>query len=181
MPRMINEVKGSEDFSWDKIMENSEDNIHDVPLEPKTGDTLPIAEPVPLGNNVKQVIVVRRDLNMRTGKIAAQAAHAASMFLLSRLYREFLNSGTITLSEEEWAWTGEDHGNGHIAKIVCYVNSEAELLDLAEKAKKEGLETHVIVDSGKTEFHGIATTTCIAIGPDLIERIDKVTKDLPLL
>jgi len=43
------------------------------------------------------------------------------------------------------------------------------------------VECHVITDNGKTEFGGIPTKTCLALGPDLSEKIDEVTGDLKLL
>ena len=70
---------------------------------------------------------------------------------------------------------------GAFAKVCCRVNSEEELMQLHDKAKEAGLEVHLITDSGKTEFHGIPTRTCLAIGPDLAEKIDAVTGHLELL
>lgn len=61
------------------------------------------------------------------------------------------------------------------------MNSEAELLAIRDKAIEAGLEVHLITDSGKTEFHGEPTNTCLAIGPDLAEKIDPITGELQLL
>ena len=36
------------------------------------------------------------------------------------------------------------------------------------------------VDAGRTEFHGVPTATCCAIGPDWPERIDPITGHLKL-
>jgi PTH2 family peptidyl-tRNA hydrolase len=44
-----------------------------------------------------------------------------------------------------------------------------------------GLQVHLITDSGKTEFHGQPTRTCLAIGPDESSKIDAVTGHLELL
>tara|TARA_Y100000310_G_scaffold266673_1_gene278287 strand:+ start:778 stop:1041 length:264 start_codon:yes stop_codon:yes gene_type:complete len=67
------------------------------------------------------------------------------------------------------------------AKIVLYVESEEELLTIKKNAEEAGIETHLITDSGKTEFHGIPTNTVVALGPDDSDKIDKVTGDLPML
>jgi PTH2 family peptidyl-tRNA hydrolase len=44
-----------------------------------------------------------------------------------------------------------------------------------------GVNAKLIVDAGLTEFGGIPTVTCIAIGPDYPEKIDPITKNLKLL
>jgi len=136
---------------------------------------------------VKQVIVVRKDLNMRKGKIAAQAAHAALAVILDRMavssyeqedafYSRELWTLNMSVNSPMWKWL-----NGSFTKIVLYVNSEDELRDLYNKAEAEGLLCSFIVDSGFTEFHGNKTATCIAIGPDWEDKIDEITGDLPLL
>ena len=65
-------------------------------------------------------------------------------------------------------------------KICLYVNSEEELLSVVEKAKDANIPVALITDSGKTEFNGVPTNTCCAIGPDLSERINEITGNLPL-
>jgi PTH2 family peptidyl-tRNA hydrolase len=67
------------------------------------------------------------------------------------------------------------------AKICVYVTSEKELLEIYDAALEEGLPRALITDSGKTEFHGVPTNTCIAIGPAEAKKIDVVTGHLPLL
>lgn len=126
-------------------------------------------------SQVKQVIVMRHDLVMRRGKQIAQGAHASMSFLCRRLQ----DRGELSLhdfSEAEQAWL-----NGAFAKVCCRVDSEHELLEIRDQAKAAGLEVHLITDSGKTEFHGEPTRTCIAIGPDDAEKIDAVTGHLSLL
>lgn len=126
-------------------------------------------------SDVKQVIVVRKDLNMRKGKIAAQVAHAAMKFLVDdfdpaagAMYRK--------LDKSEKAWL-----NGAFAKVVVYCESEQELLALVEKAKLYSVTAKTIVDAGRTEFHGVPTLTCAAFGPDESYRLDSITGHLKLL
>ena len=124
---------------------------------------------------IKQVICVRHDLKMRRGKQIAQGAHASMSFLCRRLQER----GSVSLddfSDVERAWL-----TGGFAKVCCRVNSEEELMVLHDKAIEAGLEVHLITDSGKTEFHGEPTNTCIAIGPDVAEKIDEITGELQLL
>lgn len=130
----------------------------------------------------KQVIVMRTKYpkpdgsfeKLRTGKYIAQAAHASISFLTRRING---NGGNYKLSlskaEQEWIESG-------FTKICVYVESEEELLAVYKKAKESGLEVHLITDSGKTEFGGVPTKTCLALGPDYSEKIDKITGHLKL-
>jgi len=113
----------------------------------------------------KQVIVLRKDLNMRKGKMAAQAAHASLSAVLSNI-----KDNQVAV----WLKTGQ-------AKIVVSVDSEEELLALEQAAKSAGLINALIVDSGYTEFDGVPTITALAVGPGKIAAVDKVTSHLKLL
>lgn len=128
----------------------------------------------------KQVIVMRKDLNMRKGKMVAQGAHASMAVILNLMTS---NNGAdnwdrmdLWMDDRTRPWI---HGN--FKKICVSVNSEVELLELHQKAKDCGILTSLIQDSGLTEFGGVATNTCIAIGPDLESKIDEITGQLPLL
>jgi PTH2 family peptidyl-tRNA hydrolase len=70
---------------------------------------------------------------------------------------------------------------GSFAKVCVRCNCEEELMAIHDKAIEMGLEVHLITDSGRTEFHGKPTRTCLAIGPDDASKIDLVTGDLELL
>lgn len=119
---------------------------------------------------MKQVIVVRTDLNMRKGKMAAQVAHASMMFLVEAV------TENRKLSDAEYDWV-----NGNFKKIVVGVDSLNELLKVTSVARYAGLTANLCIDSGLTEFHGNPTPTCVAIGPDVEHRIDFVTGKLKLL
>jgi PTH2 family peptidyl-tRNA hydrolase len=129
----------------------------------------------------KQVIVMRKDLNMRKGKMIAQGAHASMKVLLDGGTLD--EDGNFALAP--WpalrAWLGDASHPGRFAKICVSVNSEAELDDVMARAKAANLPCGLIVDSGATEFHGVPTKTCCAIGPAWPEDIDPVTGALPLL
>ncbi|XZE56850.1 aminoacyl-tRNA hydrolase [Planctomycetaceae bacterium SH139] len=129
----------------------------------------------PQTTNTKQVIVMRHDLKMRRGKQIAQGAHASMAFLTRRLQ----SKASICMddfSSNERAWI-----SGSFAKVCVRCNSEDELMAVHDKAIEIGLEVHLITDSGRTEFHGQPTRTCLAIGPDDATKIDQVTGDLELL
>ena len=131
----------------------------------------------------KQVIVMRTDLNMRKGKMVAQGAHVSMKAILdfaTLVEEEALIKIPInhcfpkTKAIREWL-------SGKHAKICVGVGSEEELLKLFEKAKEADLLCSLITDSGLTEFNGVPTNTCIAIGPAQSKEIDKITGHLKLL
>ncbi len=121
---------------------------------------------------IKQVIVMRKDLKMRRGKEIAQGAHASISFLTNKL-REGQMDGDLSDAEREWI-------EGSFTKVCLQVDSERELMDVVMSAVKAGLNVNPITDAGKTEFNGVPTKTCCAIGPDEAEKIDKVTGHLKL-
>lgn len=123
----------------------------------------------------KQTIVLRKDLNMRKGKMVAQGAHA-SMRAILMLGKQEGNNFVIPLDDRLAPWL-----LGRFKKICVSANSEAELLALHEKAKSLGLITALIQDAGLTEFDGVPTNTAVAIGPDREDRVDEVTGKLSLL
>lgn len=118
----------------------------------------------------KQVIVMRKDLNMRKGKMVAQGAHACMKHLLHKL------SWKAPFDAAD-----EAYYNGIFKKICVSVNSEEELLQIHETALSAGLKSFLIEDSGLTEFKGVKTNTCLAIGPHFDDQIDPITRHLPLL
>lgn len=135
--------------------------------------------------NVKQVIVVRKDLNMRKGKLAAQVAHASMKVLLDHMecqkYAEnseacYLWFMDVYESEPLNAWL-----KGAFTKVVVSVDSEEELFEIKAKAEEHNIMTALITDAGYTEFGGIPTNTAVALGPDWADKIDEITGDLKLL
>ena len=128
-------------------------------------------------SETKQVIVIRKDLNMRKGKIAAQASHASWATLLNRgTIHEGTKTLTIPLTQEMMAWF-----KVRFTKICCYVESEAALIEIYELARAKGLPCSLIRDAGLTEFGGVPTYTAVGIGPELATNIDPITGHLPLL
>jgi PTH2 family peptidyl-tRNA hydrolase len=114
----------------------------------------------------KQVIVVRRDLGMGTGKIAAQVAHAAVM-------------AAEKTKDRKPEWFEEWFSKGQ-AKVVVKVSSMDELIEVRKRAESLHLPVVQVQDSGLTQIPP-GTTTCIGIGPGPSDQIDKVTRDLKLL
>lgn len=127
-----------------------------------------------VNSNVKQVIVIRRDLHMRRGKEIAQGAHA-SMMWLTRRFPLRANGWEVNLSGPERAWV-----TGIFTKVVCQVENEAALREVYASAKAAGLEANLVIDCGLTEFGGVPTPTAVGVGPDKAEKIDVVTGKLKL-
>ena len=115
---------------------------------------------------MKQAIVVRTDLKMGKGKLAAQVAHASL-------------SAADVARERKSAWY-EGWKAGGQAKIVLKVESEEELQKLYLKAKSAGLPVSLIEDRGLTQVEP-GTVTCLGIGPAPDGELDEITGKLKLL
>jgi PTH2 family peptidyl-tRNA hydrolase len=132
-------------------------------------------EEAPEERLIKQVIVIRRDLRMRRGKEIAQGAHASMAWLRQRVLQALATSAAPELSQAERTWLERSN-----RKVTVKVGSEPELMEVYEQALRAGLVVHLITDGGLTEFAGVPTRTCLAIGPDYDDRINPITGDLEL-
>lgn len=127
----------------------------------------------------KQVIVMRKDLNMRRGKQMAQASHASLGIFTQNMRvskRMDGNYGVFYLTDDMVEWL-----QNSFTKVCVGCDSEEELQALYDAATAAGLPTILITDNGTTEFNGVKTNTCIAIGPGDAELIDTITGGLKLL
>ncbi|MFH1224428.1 MAG: peptidyl-tRNA hydrolase Pth2 [Candidatus Diapherotrites archaeon] len=115
---------------------------------------------------MKQVIVVRTDLKMGRGKIAAQCSHA-SIMAMENAERESPDD------VDEWRSEGQK-------KVVLKVNSERELVELFQKVKNAGLKPALVQDAGHTQI-APGTKTCFGVGPAEDAELDKLTGHLKLL
>lgn len=116
-------------------------------------------------SDLKMMIVMRKDLNMRKGKMIAQGAHAAVTVAL-----DGYNHGEV----HKWFNSGQ-------RKIAVSVDSEEELLKIYQEAIKAKIPAKLIIDAGHTEFDGVPTKTCCAIGPATDADLQPITGDLKLL
>ncbi|MNK37114.1 peptidyl-tRNA hydrolase [compost metagenome] len=118
----------------------------------------------------KQIIVMRRQypsgVKLRRGKEIAQGAHASQLATQ-------MAASMDTPAYRSWV-------SGPIAKVCVYVETEEELVALAEKAAAAGLPYALITDAGHTEFHGVPTKTALGIGPAYPDELDPLTGRLPL-
>jgi PTH2 family peptidyl-tRNA hydrolase len=112
----------------------------------------------------KLALVVRTDLDMGRGKIAAQVAHAAVAAALAGI-------GGAAL--RRWLEDGQP-------KVVLQVPGPAALDEVITQARSHGLPVELVHDAGLTQVTA-GTLTCCAIGPARIDLIDAVTAGLRLL
>ncbi|SRR5258708_35883577 len=110
----------------------------------------------------KMVLVVRTDLNMTTGKIAAQAGHAVANLMLGTRNEEFAN----------WISSG-------MKKVCLQADSEAKILEMEKRAKEHGIDCYIVRDAGLTSVP-TGTITCLGIGPAKDKKIEKITGSLKL-
>ena len=130
-----------------------------------------------MDRTAKQVIVMRKDLNMRKGKMIAQGAHASLRVILDAGAADAARETfTIAMTAPMAAWM-----TGRFAKICVSVDSEPALDAIVAKARAAGVPVAMITDAGVTEFHGVPTKTCCAVGPAWTEDVDAITGELPLL
>ena len=112
---------------------------------------------------MKQVMVIRNDLKMSKGKMAAQACHASL--------------GAYKKSDPQrirkWELEGEK-------KVVVRAKDLRELYEIYEIVKNTDIPVYLVQDAGRTELPK-GTVTCLGIGPDEDEKIDKITSELKLI
>jgi PTH2 family peptidyl-tRNA hydrolase len=127
-------------------------------------------------DKVKQVIVMRKDLNLSKGRLVTQGAHASIAFLTD-LIKEYnplqLTDSQLQLNEAQKEWI-----YGTFYKVCLSVDSEKELLDIGYNAVMLGVSVKYIEETNGFDKPII---TCLAIGPDYSSKIDPVTKHLKLL
>ncbi len=113
----------------------------------------------------KQALVIRSDLGMTKGKIAAQCSHAS------------LEAVEKTRAQKpEWYTGWKQSGQ---AKIVLKIDSEEKIIELFESAKRD-IPSALIRDAGHTQVTP-GSVTALGIGPAPGDKLDKYTKNLKLL
>lgn len=133
---------------------------------------------------VKQYIIVRTDLPMNAGKLAAQAGHAVMKVFFDKFEHTKVvdkvgeNPEDVFLfrpSEEEKRWI-----KGKFTKITKKVKNESQLLKVYEQAKAAKLNVSLVKDAGLYGLDG-ENFTCIAVGPNYVEDCEPVVGKLRLL
>ena len=112
---------------------------------------------------LKQVILVREDLNLPKGKMAAQCAHA-SVDAVAKSDKKMI---------AEWKKQGAK-------KIVLKISDEKELFKYRSMLEDGGIKVALIKDAGHTVVEP-GTVTCLGVGPDSEDKIDKITGKLKMV
>ncbi len=124
--------------------------------------------------DIKQVIILRTDLNMRKGKMVAQAGHGIVENTIKCI------SGSTSIWNE-WFQTWRNSPHKREKKICVSVKTEEDLINVFDKAVSACLPATIVQDEGCTEFHGQQTLTAVVIGPAPSNMIDLITGTLQLL
>ena len=145
-------------------------------------------------DNIKQVIVVRKDIigegagKMGCGKLAAQVAHASTLVLLKKMQLESDNCFEEDINIDSYALTlylnRKDYLTqwleGDYKKIVLYVKNESQLLKKYQEIVNAGYTATLVKDLAYTTFSE-PTLTCFAVEPLPSDIIDNFTKRLQIL
>ena len=114
----------------------------------------------------KQVILIRTDLKMGTGKKCAQASHAS------------VSASDLVRVQDKSTW--KNWKNSGQKKVVLKINSLEQLNELKAKFLSKRIPFFIVNDAGLTQLTP-GTITAVGIGPALSKEIDKITGDLKLL
>lgn len=148
------------------------DKLDPIPFHPLSNQNVRKVDP-------KQVIIMRKDLGLRKGKLIAQGAHSVlKPFFIDYLTRieerKFLLDLDFDGGDEIIEWI-----ENRFKKICLQVESEEELLQIYTRAEEAGLPCALVVDAGMTEIPP-NTPTCCSIGPADPKKIDEITGNLRL-
>ena len=153
----------------------------------------------------KQIIIVRRDLDMSIGKTSAQVAHGSMAFLTNIIRNnvtELTKNGYFILNESDMEDENdlvyrceydfdkdlyEQWINGEFTKVVLQARNKNHLLKAKTMAEefgmKEGDDFFLIKDSCRTELEPEEdgrTLTCIGFKPMDAEIIEKIGRKYQL-
>ncbi|XP_074584296.1 uncharacterized protein LOC141840263 [Curcuma longa] len=170
----LRETKGGFPFLyiWTKGLTNRNKVVDEAPNDPRNLNRVTVKKPTleieslaEIIEDFKMVLVVRNDLKMGKGKIAAQCSHATL-----GLYKKLLHRAPKALSR--WENCGQ-------VKVVLKIESEDDLLVLQGRAKSLKLPNHITIDAGRTQIAPNSRTVMAILGPS--DLVDDVTGGLKLL
>jgi len=137
-----------------------------------------------MDDEVTMYLIVRADLKLSKGKLAAQVGHGVQLAMRAAECRS-INLGDFAaaadhdcvLSAPKWLQAWE---RGSYAKIALRVDSVAQLDALAERLRAAGAKFARVVDEGRTEIPA-GTTTVLALQPMPRSVAAPFVRDLKLL
>ena len=145
----------------------------------------------------KQIIIVRKDLQMSIGKICSQVSHASMAFLTNEIRRDWSMNTTYFKGDEYKTYYSveltfdkdlfEQWINGEFTKCVLKAKNKSQLLKAKTLAEEMGMTENedffCIYDNCHTELtpeDNGRTLTCIGFKPMDSEVIDKIGKKYQL-
>ncbi|CBF85966.1 aminoacyl-tRNA hydrolase PTH2 [Aspergillus nidulans FGSC A4] len=146
---------------------DEEDDTEQEESDEEEGDGTELANFENNTEEVKLVLVVRTDLGMTKGKIAAQCSHATLA-----CYKYLVANPSTSTILRRWERQGQ-------AKIALQIKSEEEMQLLQAQAVSLGLCARVIQDAGRTQIASGSRTVLGILGPKSV--VDTVTGHLKLL
>eukprot|EP01064_Diplonema_japonicum_P006248 TRINITY_DN1416_c0_g1_i1.p1 TRINITY_DN1416_c0_g1~~TRINITY_DN1416_c0_g1_i1.p1 ORF type:complete len:215 (+),score=59.50 TRINITY_DN1416_c0_g1_i1:50-646(+) len=120
---------------------------------------------------MKMVLVVRKDLKMGTGKMCAQCCHA-TLGVVERIY--------TTTNNDTWMSWYRTWSRRGCTKIAVKANSEKDLVDVQSKARALNVPTYLVRDAGRTQIEA-GSKTVISVGPAPISKVDELCSHFKLL
>ncbi|CAI5755524.1 unnamed protein product [Candida verbasci] len=155
-----------------KVLANYFNNV-DIEDEEEEGDGLDVnslaLNDVP--GDIKMTLVIRSDLKMSKGKVAAQCSHA-TLALYKKITNPDLDSYNPNMVKR-WEYL-----NGQ-AKITLQVPNEEEMDILFAKAISLGINCYIVHDAGRTQI-AAGSATVLGLGPAPKKVLDEVTGELKL-
>jgi len=129
-----------------------------------------------MSNDIKHVIVVRKDLNLTKGKLATYVAHVSIQFLLENNESDRGDEFTIKLNPEEAVWLRES-----AFSTIYAINSAEALQNMMLRAELDGIEVYPLFVQTPKEFDGDRTLVCAAFGPASSNDLSKILGKLKLI
>jgi|688.fasta_scaffold684913_1 peptidyl-tRNA hydrolase len=123
--------------------------------------------------NVKQAIIVRKDLKLHKSKLAGFASQASMKFLIDNNEAARGDELIVKLSQEEVQWIEES-----FPKSILGVDSHDALVDVIFRAELLGLNTYSVFEEKSSKPDENAQLVCAALGPDDEDLINQITGHL---
>lgn len=153
-------------------------------IEKQKDENIKKKEGLSVMENIKQLIIVRKDLEMPVGKLAAQVSHASLLSFLNSLDKTNEKNERIENNQEIFILNKDNYSydwlHGSFAKVTLGVKNENQLLKYKKIAEENDIPFALITDEGRTCFDGEPTITCLGVGPYENDTLDKFFKKLRL-
>jgi len=122
---------------------------------------------------VKQAIIVRKDMNLKRKEIISQATKASIKFIVENNESERCGQLLVNLSSDETAWL-----TGSFLQDIMFVETKEQLENIMFKAEILGIEVYPVFSK---MGNNMSETSCVALGPDEPEIINKLIHGLKSL